>query len=193
LEVVVEADDACNFHVLTMGHPDGEWPAFTQLDAATVASLIMLAVKVAGRGQITDSKHNILKGLWRSQAARQLREDGCQPLLPVLLSALSVWPGVDSMFTKLVRSVRRSISSTVVLELLTAALEAGNEQAFDFLWSQDARARLNVVDLRQLLCIASRSGTCMLYVKGLLHGHPAWDASCTATEDKLAAQQLPAD
>jgi hypothetical protein len=122
-----------------------------------------------------------------------MREDGCQPALPVLLAALRVWSAVaygDSMFEHMVLLASDSIGSTVLLELLIAALQAGNEQAFRYLWCQPATNGLNSVDLRQLWCIASKSGTRLFYtVERLLREHHAWDAGCGVTEDELAAQQ----
>jgi hypothetical protein len=79
LEVVVDANDEYNFSWLTKLSPyaelkhDNERSAFKQLDAATVASLLMLAVNVAGRGQI--KRLAILRDLWECHAAQQLRED----------------------------------------------------------------------------------------------------------------------
>jgi hypothetical protein len=196
LEVVVEANDSNNFLLLTqrgcakMPTEDDEWPAFKQLDAATVSSLMMLAVKAAGRGQSTGSEHHILRALWTSEVGWQLREDGCQPALPVLLAAFSVWPVV----TADVRSVFMSMfisaggtGSTVQLEVLTAALQTGDKQVFGYLW-QAAGASLTRVDLGQLLCIASRSRKRMFNaVKRLLCAHHAWDAnpaSSAVTKDK---------
>jgi hypothetical protein len=199
LEVVVEADDAYNFTMLTKPFPgelySPEWPAFRQLDAATLASLMMVAIKVAAQGHSTEP--TILRSLWSSQAGRQLREDGCQPALPVLLAAFSAWPavnfGVGSMFKTMLYSASGSIGSTVLLELLTAALQAGNQQAFDFLWMLNGRESLSSVALGQLLHIASESGTnIFISVTRLLRGHPAWDAGCNATADKLFAQQVAA-
>jgi hypothetical protein len=199
LEVVVEADDEYNFDRLTRLYPysSEERPAFKQLDAATVASLIILAIKVAGRSQQTESEHTILQLLWASHAGQQLKEDGCQLALPVLLAAFRVWPAVnfsvDSVFKYIILNARRSISSAVQLELLTAALQVGNKQAFEYLWKQHATASLTGVALGQLLCIASRSGKRMFSpVRKLLCQHLAWDASCAVTDDKLVAQQLAA-
>jgi hypothetical protein len=97
------------------------------------------------------------------------------------------------MFISMLRTAGDSIGSTVLLELLTAALQAGNKQAFDVLWMQNARASLSSVALGQLLRIASESGTnIFISVTWLLRGHPAWDAGCNATADKLFAQQVAA-
>jgi hypothetical protein len=194
LEVVVEADDSFNFLQLT--GIDGLSPAFKQLDAATVASLMMLAVEAARRcqrGQMTNLHLIIPNMLWLSPAGRLLRDDGCQPLLPVLLAALSVWP--SPLLRCMVGFAGSSIGRSVLLELLTAALHAGNKEAFDCLWWQNAKDSFTGVDLRQLLCIASRSGkrTVASSVRRLLRGHHAWDAGSAVTEEALAAQQLATD
>jgi hypothetical protein len=179
LEVVIEADDEYNYLKLTM-HPnvyvmqDGERLAFKQLDAATVASLMMLSVEVGRRGQITDSQHIILSHLWRSQAGQPLREDGCQPGLPVLLAVFSVWPALrgsnePSPLGYMLSEVAGSIDSTVMVELLTAALQAGNKQVSEDLWWQHASGTLSDVDTAQLQIVASRSGKRMSnFVKRML-------------------------
>jgi hypothetical protein len=184
LEMVVGANDEFNFFWLINRSPfgavvqDNEHPAFKQLDAATVAAL-MLAVKVAGQGQMTSPFCLILNALWVSQAGRQLREHGCQPALPVLLAAFSACSAAacgEAVFKRMVDLARNSAGSTVMLELLTAALQAGDQPAFEYLWSkwQGARASLNAIDLRQLRCIALESGERMFdAVTRLLREHHA--------------------
>jgi hypothetical protein len=95
------------------------------------------------------------------------------------------------MFKTMISSAGDKIGSSVLLELLTAALQAGNEEVFDLLWWQPARSSLNGVDLGQLLRSAARCGKRMFMAIGkLLCEHSDWGA--VSAEDKMAAQQLAA-
>jgi hypothetical protein len=189
LEVVVKADDEDNYYEL-LGVP-----ALQQLDAATVVALVVLAVKAAARPRMTESESSILASLWQIatfQHAAQLLEGGCQLLLLVLLAAIRVWPDVTSsagdMFKRMIRFAGDTIGSTVLLELLTAALQAGKQQAFELLWGTAYQAKhgFDGADVGQLLRSASRCGKHMfMAIERLLCEHHAWGA--VSLEDLLAA------
>jgi hypothetical protein len=205
LEVAVDADDERNFIRLTRYRPGqvagsmAVLPAYQQLDAATVVALMTLAVKVTARPRRTDSCQLILRDMWESQAGLRLQEDGCQLLLPVLLTAVSIWHdriSAGNPFDTMIDLAGDKIGSTVLLELLTAALQADNVEAFKELWWQPASSSLNGADLGQLLRSASRCGEYMVWAsRKLLREHDAWDD--VSEEDKLAAnlaaQQLAAE
>jgi hypothetical protein len=213
LEVAVAADDGYNYCIL-LEAPKKQQPLpavqlhlvdaaavdAAAVDAAAVAALMELAVKAAARPRRTESGFMILQHLWHSRAGQRLQEDGCQPLLPVLLAAISGWPDEPSSVTgsvgkHMVSLSRSDMSSTVLLELLTAALQAGKQQAFVDLWESSgwqAKSGLNGADVGQLLRSAAMCSKCMfIAVKKLLRKHAAWrDVSA---EDFSVARQFVAN
>jgi hypothetical protein len=186
LEVAVAANDQLNFMALKFQHAPHHGfvtaPAYLQLDAATVVALMMLTVKAAAPPWRTESRHCILQHLLLGGAGLRLMEGDCQLLLPVLLAAISVWPdetcSSGSVFKTVTSLAEGQISSTVLLELLTAALQAGKQQAFVDLWKSSgwqARYDLNAAGVGQLLRSASRCSKHMfIAIKKLLRKHAAW-------------------
>jgi hypothetical protein len=203
LEVAVRAGDDGNVCVLHTA------PAFGQLDAATLCNLLELAVKEpCFEGRPEAAKSWTLHLLQSPRAAEQLT-DGGQLLLPVLLAALSAWPvkpdtrqpgGSAAQFLFLgenpgfMGSLRGSVTSraqqkmstTVLLELMKAAVQASNMQAFAHLWQLPAAADLSGKQLGQVLSSAAAYGL-LCVVEEVLEKHNAW--ATVGAADKMAAMQ----